>query len=82
MQDYSRIVAPFDGVVTWRYSDTGALIQAGTSNANSAPVVKLAQVNLLRLRIPVPESHGRGKCTSATLLTFTCRRPVNASPPR
>jgi RND family efflux transporter MFP subunit len=56
MQDYSRIVAPFDGVVTWRYADTGALIQAGTSNANSAPVVKLAQVNLLRLRIPVPES--------------------------
>jgi RND family efflux transporter MFP subunit len=56
MQDYSRIVAPFDGVVTWRYADTGALIQAGISNANSAPVVKLAQVNLLRLRIPVPES--------------------------
>ena len=56
MQDYSRITAPFDGVVTWRYSDTGALIQAGTSNANSAPVVKLAQVNVLRLRIPLPES--------------------------
>lgn len=56
MQDYSRIVAPFDGVVTWRYADTGALIQAGTSNASSAPVVKLAQINVLRLRIPVPES--------------------------
>ena len=60
MQDYSRIVAPFDGVVTWRYADTGALIQAGTSNANSAPVVKLAQVSLLRLRIPVPESMADG----------------------
>ncbi len=60
MQDYSRIVAPFDGVVTWRYSDTGALIQSGTSNANSAPVVKLAQVNLLRLRIPLPESMAEG----------------------
>jgi len=60
MQDYSRIIAPFDGVVTWRYADTGALIQAGTSNANSAPVVKLAQVNLLRLRIPVPESLAEG----------------------
>ena len=56
MQDYSRIVAPFDGVVTWRYADTGALIQAGTSNASSAPVVKLAQVNMLRLRLPIPES--------------------------
>ena len=56
MSDYTRITAPFDGVVTWRYADTGALVQAGTSNSNSAPVVKLAQVNILRLRIPVPES--------------------------
>jgi RND family efflux transporter MFP subunit len=55
MQDYSRITAPFDGVVTWRYADTGALIQAGTTNTNSEPVVKLAEVDVLRLRIPVPE---------------------------
>jgi RND family efflux transporter MFP subunit len=56
MQDYSHIVAPFDGIVTWRYADTGALIQAGTSNASSMPVVKIADVSVLRLRIPVPES--------------------------
>lgn len=56
LADYSRITAPFNGVVTWRYADTGALIQAGTSNASSMPVVKLAQVNVLRLRLPVPES--------------------------
>ncbi len=56
LQDYSRIVAPFDGVVTWRYADTGALIQAGTSNENSMPVVKLAEINVLRMRVPVPES--------------------------
>lgn len=54
--DYSHITAPFDGVVTWRYSDTGALVQAGTSSGSAQPVVKLAQVNVLRLRIPVPES--------------------------
>lgn len=53
---YSRIIAPFAGVVTWRYADTGSLIQAGTSNASSMPVVKLAQVNILRLRLPVPET--------------------------
>ncbi|MGZ4814874.1 MAG: efflux RND transporter periplasmic adaptor subunit [Terriglobales bacterium] len=54
--DYSHIVAPFDGVVTWRYADTGALVQAGTSNASAQPVVKLAEVNMLRLRVPVPEA--------------------------
>lgn len=56
MSDYTRITAPFDGVVTWRYADTGALVQAGTTASNSQPVVKLAEVNVLRLRIPVPES--------------------------
>jgi RND family efflux transporter MFP subunit len=60
MQDYSRIVAPFDGTVTWRYADTGALIQSGTSNASSMPVVKVAQVNVLRLRVAVPESIAMG----------------------
>lgn len=56
LADYSRITAPFNGVITWRYADTGALIQAGTSNAGSMPIVKLAQVDILRLRLPVPES--------------------------
>lgn len=56
MSDYTRIVAPFNGVVTWRYADTGSLVQAGTSNSTSAPVVKLAEIDVLRLRIPVPES--------------------------
>ncbi len=56
MSGYSRIIAPFDGVVTWRYADTGALVQAGTSTNSAQPVVKIAQVNVLRLRIPIPES--------------------------
>jgi RND family efflux transporter MFP subunit len=52
LASYSHILAPFDGVVTWRYSDTGALVQAGTSSAGAQPVVKLAQVDMLRLRVP------------------------------
>jgi RND family efflux transporter MFP subunit len=43
-------------VVTWRYSDTGALVQAGTSSAGAQPVVKVAQTDMLRLRLPVPEA--------------------------
>jgi RND family efflux transporter MFP subunit len=55
--DYSTITAPFTGVVTWRYADTGSLIQAGTSSSTqSMPVVRVAQSDLLRLRMPVPES--------------------------
>jgi RND family efflux transporter MFP subunit len=55
MADYSRITAPFSGVITWRYADTGTLIQAGTSNAGSAPVVKIAEIGTLRFRLPVPD---------------------------
>ncbi len=56
LADYSHITAPFSGIVTWRYADTGALIQAGTSNSGSMPVVKVAEIDKLRLRLPVPES--------------------------
>jgi RND family efflux transporter MFP subunit len=56
LEDYSVVTAPFTGVVTMRYADVGSLIQAGTaSNTQSMPVVKVAQSDLLRLRMPVPE---------------------------
>lgn len=56
LANYTKVTAPFDGVVIWRSADTGALIQAGTSSdTQSLPVVKLSQSNLLRLRLPVPE---------------------------
>jgi biotin carboxyl carrier protein len=32
---YTQITAPFDGVVTWRYADPGALIQAGTASGHA-----------------------------------------------
>jgi RND family efflux transporter MFP subunit len=57
LSGYSVVTAPFNGVVTMRYADVGSLIQAGTaSNTQSMPVVRLAQSDLLRLRMPIPES--------------------------
>lgn len=57
LEAYSHITAPFSGVVTKRYADTGALIQAGTtSDTQSMPVVQLAEWSKLRLVVPVPES--------------------------
>lgn len=57
MSDYTRITAPFAGIITARYADTGALVAAGTSSsAQAVPVVKLAQVSVLRLVLSVPES--------------------------
>jgi RND family efflux transporter MFP subunit len=57
MSRYERIIAPFAGVVTKRYADTGSLIQAGQdNNTQTLPVVQVAESDLLRLRMPVPES--------------------------
>lgn len=57
MENYSRIVAPFTGVVIMRYADTGSLVAAGTSSSTQAiPVVRIAEVSKLRLVLPIPES--------------------------
>jgi RND family efflux transporter MFP subunit len=51
---YTNITAPFDGVVTWRYADPGALIQAGlSSDTQSLPLVRVSDNYLLRLDFPV-----------------------------
>ena len=57
LSNYSHIIAPFAGVITKRFADTGALIQAGTSsNTQAMPLVRLAQTSKLRLVLPIPES--------------------------
>ena len=57
MMEYSIITAPFAGVVTKRYANKGSMIQAGTASQSQAmPLVRLAQDNVLRLVLPVPES--------------------------
>jgi len=53
---YSRMTAPFEGVVTEIYAYTGALLPAGTSsNKGTLALCRLSQNNVLRLVIPVPE---------------------------
>jgi RND family efflux transporter MFP subunit len=57
LYQYAVINAPFAGVVTKRYADTGSLIQAGTSSQTQAmPVIRLSENGRLRLALPVPES--------------------------
>jgi len=55
--DYSRILAPFTGIITRRMVDAGAFIPAATSggSAQSAAIVTLADFNRVRLQVGVPE---------------------------
>jgi len=57
LEDYTHVTAPFSGVITKRYADTGTMIQAGTaSDTQSMPVVQLAEWSRLRLVVPIPEA--------------------------
>lgn len=50
---YGEIRSPFDGVITKRIVDTGALLEAGKSGA--APLVEIVRAETLRLAIDIPE---------------------------
>ena len=57
MLDYTRVTAPFSGVVTKRFADVGAMIQAGTASQTQAmPLVRLSDNSIFRVIVPVPES--------------------------
>jgi RND family efflux transporter MFP subunit len=56
MIGYTFMTAPFSGVITQRFADTGAMLQAGvSSHVQAMPLVTLAEDDLFRLVIPVPE---------------------------
>ncbi len=58
LYDYSKITAPFAGIVTERYANLGTLMQAGTGSSTQAmPLVTLSEDDLFRLVIPVPEAY-------------------------
>ena len=61
LDGYTRITAPFDGVITKRYADPGALIQAGTSSSTQAmPLVRISQHDRLRLDFPIAMGYAPG----------------------
>jgi RND family efflux transporter MFP subunit len=54
LQSFEKVYAPFDGVITARSTDTGALIDAGSST-QSRELFHLAAISTLRVFVPVPE---------------------------
>jgi RND family efflux transporter MFP subunit len=58
LQSYEKVVAPFDGVITARNTDVGALIDAG-ANAAGRELFHLAATDRLRVFVSVPEVYDR-----------------------
>jgi RND family efflux transporter MFP subunit len=55
-QGYQDITASFDGIVTARYVDPGALIPQATTTANGTPIISVATLAPLRVYADVPQS--------------------------
>jgi RND family efflux transporter MFP subunit len=57
MKAYQRIYAPFDGVITARNTDVGAVIDSGAGSAKE--LFHISKINKLRVFVPVPEMWSR-----------------------
>ena len=57
LASFKRIVAPFDGVVTARKTDIGALINAGSGSGPE--LFRIADTHKLRIYVQVPQTYAR-----------------------
>ncbi len=77
MQRFQKVYAPFDGVITARNTDIGALIDAG-ANAPGKELFDIASTARLRVYVNVPQTYSRdvtpGGTAELTLAEFPGRR--------
>jgi RND family efflux transporter MFP subunit len=59
MQAFKKIYAPFDGVITARNTDVGALIDAGSGGGPARELFHVASTKKLRVYINVPQFYSR-----------------------
>jgi RND family efflux transporter MFP subunit len=62
LENFKKIVAPFDGVVTARETDVGALINAGsgTGGGNGPELFRVADIHKMRVYVQVPQQLSAG----------------------
>ncbi|HEU5458285.1 MAG TPA: efflux RND transporter periplasmic adaptor subunit [Terracidiphilus sp.] len=70
MEGYLRITAPFDGVVTKRNVHPGALVGPATGSSGQSSMLRVEEVEHLRLVVAVPEIYASGVQKGATV-SFT-----------
>jgi len=70
LQSFQKVYAPFDGIVTARNTDVGALIDAGANSA-AKELFHLAAIDTLRVFVAIPEVYSRAALTgTAASLTL------------
>ena len=82
MLDYTQVRAPYNGIVTARFVDPGALIQAATSSATQAvPLFTVMDISTLRIYVNVPQEDAAfvKKGTHATIAFKDVGKKVEAA---
>lgn len=78
LQSFEKIYAPFDGVITARNTDIGALIDSGSAGGSRTELFHIAQPGKLRVYVNVPEAYSQaakpGLTADLTLTEFPDRR--------
>jgi RND family efflux transporter MFP subunit len=78
LQSFEKVYAPFDGIVTARNTDTGALIASGNSGGVKTDLFHISQPGKLRVYINVPEQYSQaarpGLTAELSLAEFPGRR--------
>jgi membrane fusion protein, multidrug efflux system len=70
MEGYLKVAAPFAGVVTERNVHPGAFVGPASGPGAATPMVRLVDIDRLRLVVPVPEAYTAGM-TVGTKIPFT-----------
>ncbi len=78
LQSFEKIYAPFDGVITARNTDIGALIDSGSGGGTRTELFHIAQPSKLRVYVNVPEAYSQdtkpGQTADLELSEFPGRR--------
>jgi len=78
LQAFEKIYAPFEGVITARNTDIGALIDSGSSGGSRTELFHIAQPDKLRVYVNVPEAYSQaakpGLTADLVLAEFPGRR--------
>jgi RND family efflux transporter MFP subunit len=78
LQSFEKIYAPFEGIVTARNTDIGALINSGNSGNVKTDLFHISQPGKLRVYVNVPEQYSKaatpGLTANLTLAEFPGRQ--------
>jgi RND family efflux transporter MFP subunit len=66
LQSFEKIYAPFDGIITARNTDVGALVDSGSGGGVKTDLFHLSQVDRLRVYVNVPEEYSQATTSGLT----------------